>query len=50
MLNPLFDPASYHAVRKPLLEASTLPPACYTCSEFAVHALSNWVLDQVLGS
>jgi hypothetical protein len=36
MLNPLFDPDSYHAVRKPLLAAA---------SEFAVHVLSNWVLD-----
>jgi phenylpropionate dioxygenase-like ring-hydroxylating dioxygenase large terminal subunit len=30
----LFDPRSYEAVRRPLLEASTLPPACYTSEEF----------------
>ena len=36
MLNPLFDPGSYHAVRQLLLDAA---------SEFAVHVLSNWVLD-----
>ena len=30
----LFDPRSYDAVRRPLLEAETLPPACYTSEEF----------------
>jgi phenylpropionate dioxygenase-like ring-hydroxylating dioxygenase large terminal subunit len=47
MLNPLFDPDSYHAVRKTLLEAATLPPACYTSSEFFEREierifLRNW--------
>jgi phenylpropionate dioxygenase-like ring-hydroxylating dioxygenase large terminal subunit len=30
----LFDPATYEGVRRPLLEAETLPPACYTSEEF----------------
>ena len=30
----LFDPRTYEAVRRPLLEAETLPPACYTSDEF----------------
>ena len=30
----LFDPASYANVRRPLLEAETLPPACYTDPAF----------------
>ena len=30
----LFDPERYSAVRKPLLEASTLPPWCYTDERF----------------
>ena len=30
----LFDPRTYEAVRRPLLEAETLPPACYTSEEF----------------
>ena len=30
----LFDPRTYANVRKPLLEAETLPPACYTSEEF----------------
>lgn len=30
----LFDPLTYAAVRRPLLEAETLPPACYTSEEF----------------
>jgi phenylpropionate dioxygenase-like ring-hydroxylating dioxygenase large terminal subunit len=36
VLNPvnLFDPGTYGAVRRPLLEASGLPPACYTDGEF----------------
>lgn len=47
MLNSLFDPDSYHAVRKPLLEAATLPPACYTSGEFFEREiervfLRNW--------
>ncbi len=47
MLNPLFDPERYHAVRKPLLEADTLPPACYTSSDFFEREieqvfLRNW--------
>ncbi|HTG20775.1 MAG TPA: aromatic ring-hydroxylating dioxygenase subunit alpha [Reyranella sp.] len=31
---PLFQPETYAAVRRPLLEASTLPPACYTSPAF----------------
>lgn len=47
MLNPLFDPDSYHVVRKPLRAASTLPPACYTSTEFFEREiervfLRNW--------
>ena len=30
----LFDPRTYTNVRKPLLEAETLPPECYTSEEF----------------
>ncbi len=30
----LFDPATYEATRRPLLEAETLPPACYTSEAF----------------
>lgn len=30
----MFAAGSYRAVRKPLLEASTLPPACYTSERF----------------
>src|SRR4051794_34850613 len=30
----LFDPRTYDAARRPLLEAETLPPACYTSGEF----------------
>ena len=30
----LFDPAVYTAVRRPLREAQTLPPACYFSPEF----------------
>ena len=30
----LFDPKTYAAVRRPLLEAETLPVACYTSEEF----------------
>jgi phenylpropionate dioxygenase-like ring-hydroxylating dioxygenase large terminal subunit len=30
----LFRPETYAAVRRPLLEASTLPPACYTSQAF----------------
>ena len=32
--SPLFRPETYAAVRRPLLEASTLPPACYTSPAF----------------
>lgn len=34
MQNLLFDPATYAAQRKPLLEAATLPPECYTDDAF----------------
>jgi choline monooxygenase len=37
----LFNPNIYAAVRKPLLEAETLPPACYTSPEFYRRELSN---------
>src|SRR4051812_49844100 len=30
----LFTAQTYEAVRRPLLEAETLPPACYTSEEF----------------
>ncbi|MGH6953161.1 MAG: aromatic ring-hydroxylating oxygenase subunit alpha [Alphaproteobacteria bacterium] len=30
----LLDAATYRAVRRPLLEAEALPPACYTSPEF----------------
>ena len=30
----LFDPRTYEAVRRPLLEAETLPVECYTSPEF----------------
>lgn len=30
----LFDPKTYEAVRRPLLEAETLPPECYTSEAF----------------
>ncbi len=30
----LFDPGRYEAVRRPLLEADTLPPECYTSEAF----------------
>lgn len=34
MSSSLFDPARYAAVRRPLLQASTLPPDCYTDPDF----------------
>ena len=34
MPGDLFDPATYQDLRKPLREASTLPPACYTSVDF----------------
>ncbi len=34
MIRGLFDPANYASLRKPLLEASTLPPRCYTEETF----------------
>ena len=33
-IDNLFDPARYAGVRKPLLEAETLPPECYTSDAF----------------
>lgn len=47
MQNRLFDPAAYVEVRKPLLEARTLPPECYTDPEFFEREierifLQNW--------
>jgi phenylpropionate dioxygenase-like ring-hydroxylating dioxygenase large terminal subunit len=40
-MTDLFDPNSYAAVRRPLLEASTLPPGCYTSPEFYQREVSN---------
>ena len=37
----LFNPETYAAVRRPLLEAETLPPACYTSHEFYEREVSN---------
>jgi phenylpropionate dioxygenase-like ring-hydroxylating dioxygenase large terminal subunit len=34
MQDPLFSEESYSQLRKPLLEASGLPPGCYTSAEF----------------
>ena len=34
MIHRLFDPKTYRSVRKPLLQATTLPPECYTSPEF----------------
>ena len=31
---PMFDPRSYDGIRKPAIEAWTLPPHCYTAPEF----------------
>ena len=45
--NFLFDPETYRGLRKPLLEASTLPPECYTSRDFYQREierifLRNW--------
>jgi phenylpropionate dioxygenase-like ring-hydroxylating dioxygenase large terminal subunit len=45
--NFLFDPETYLGLRKPLLEATTLPPQCYTCEDFYQREierifLRNW--------
>lgn len=37
----LLDPETYRAVRRPLLEAETLPPACYTSHEFYRREVSE---------
>jgi phenylpropionate dioxygenase-like ring-hydroxylating dioxygenase large terminal subunit len=37
----LLDANAYAAVRKPLLEAETLPPACYTSHEFYQREVAN---------
>jgi len=37
----LFDPRHYAAVRKPLLEAETLPPWCYTSRAFYARELER---------
>jgi len=34
IIENMFDPARYEGVRKPLLEAETLPPDCYTSEAF----------------
>ena len=36
----LFDPARYAATRRPLLEAETLPPWCYTSLQFCLPRTS----------
>jgi choline monooxygenase len=41
MTMDLFDPKTYAAVRRPLLEAETLPPACYSSPEFYRREVSN---------
>ena len=41
MQNLLFDPAIYAGVRKPLLEARTLPPECYTDPEFFAREIER---------
>ena len=38
--NP-FDPAHFAAVRRPLLEASTLPPWCYSATAFYTREMSQ---------
>jgi phenylpropionate dioxygenase-like ring-hydroxylating dioxygenase large terminal subunit len=40
-MTDLFDPNSYAAVRRPLCEAATLPPECYTSPEFYQREVSN---------
>ncbi|MCX7154557.1 MAG: aromatic ring-hydroxylating dioxygenase subunit alpha, partial [Proteobacteria bacterium] len=30
----MFDPRTYDGIRKPAVDASTLPPHCYTSPEF----------------
>jgi phenylpropionate dioxygenase-like ring-hydroxylating dioxygenase large terminal subunit len=37
----LFDPGTYADVRRPLLEAGTLPPACYTSTDFYQQEVSS---------
>jgi phenylpropionate dioxygenase-like ring-hydroxylating dioxygenase large terminal subunit len=37
----LFDPKTYAALRRPLLEAETLPVECYTSPEFYKREVSN---------
>jgi phenylpropionate dioxygenase-like ring-hydroxylating dioxygenase large terminal subunit len=55
-VNPLLNPGSYTGVRQPLLEAATLPPACYYDAEFYQREIQRiftigWVmvgrLDQI---
>jgi phenylpropionate dioxygenase-like ring-hydroxylating dioxygenase large terminal subunit len=41
MTMDLFDPNAYAAVRRPLLDAETLPPACYTSPEFYRREVSD---------
>ena len=40
-MTQLFDPALYESVRLPLLEAETLPPACYTDPAFFAREMEN---------
>lgn len=37
----LFDPRTYAGVRRPLLEAETLPPECYTSPQFYAREVSE---------
>src|SRR5258708_16657074 len=37
----LFDPGTYADVRRPLLEAGTLPPECYTSTDFYQQEVSS---------
>ena len=37
----LFDPATYRALRRPLAEAATLPPGCYTSQAFFDREVSE---------
>ena len=41
MAESLFDPARYENVRRPALEAETLPPWCYTSEEFYARELER---------
>jgi choline monooxygenase len=46
--SPMFDPASYAEVRKPLLEARTLPAWCYTSAEWHAREVERVFLKSWL--